>query len=168
MGTTTGGLPWPEGTDLVRDGDNSIRALAEAIDPKLAKWQTTQNNWYNGTQEVRSGAWEPTWTFNLPKKANTVLITAIFGLNFVGADSGGALFDMYCKWDGAELFHYVMTPYTSVASGDTYRHYSFSAAAVSAAHTAAGNHTALLGMFSGQGLIMHTKFISYQIHALGN
>jgi hypothetical protein len=30
-GTTPGGLPYPTGTDLVRDGDNAIQALAEAI-----------------------------------------------------------------------------------------------------------------------------------------
>jgi len=31
MGQTAGGLPWPEGTDKVRDGDNAIRALADAL-----------------------------------------------------------------------------------------------------------------------------------------
>ena len=35
MGTTTNGLPWPEGTDRVADGDDAIRALAESIDGKL-------------------------------------------------------------------------------------------------------------------------------------
>lgn len=34
MGQTAGGLPWPEGTDLVRDGDNSIRALADALEAR--------------------------------------------------------------------------------------------------------------------------------------
>lgn len=32
MGTTTNGLPWPNGTDFVVDGDDAIRALAEKID----------------------------------------------------------------------------------------------------------------------------------------
>lgn len=32
MGTTTHGLPWPNGTDFVVDGDDAIRALAEKID----------------------------------------------------------------------------------------------------------------------------------------
>lgn len=35
MGTTAKGYPYPEGTDLVVDGDNAIKALAEAIDAKL-------------------------------------------------------------------------------------------------------------------------------------
>lgn len=35
MGSTTRGLPYPEGTDKVVDGDNAIRALAEAVDTKL-------------------------------------------------------------------------------------------------------------------------------------
>jgi len=34
-GTTPGGLPYPLGTEPVRDGDNAIKNLAEAIDPKL-------------------------------------------------------------------------------------------------------------------------------------
>lgn len=32
-GVTPHGLPYPTGTDLVRDGDNAIQALAEALDP---------------------------------------------------------------------------------------------------------------------------------------
>jgi hypothetical protein len=38
MGTTPSGLPWPEGTELVRDGDNAIRALAEAVEARI--WST--------------------------------------------------------------------------------------------------------------------------------
>jgi hypothetical protein len=34
VGTTTNGLPYPEGSDRVADGDNAIRALAEAVDKK--------------------------------------------------------------------------------------------------------------------------------------
>jgi hypothetical protein len=33
MGSTPRGLPWPDGTDRVTDGDDAIRELAEAIDP---------------------------------------------------------------------------------------------------------------------------------------
>jgi hypothetical protein len=33
-GTTTNGLPYPTGTDLLMNGDNAIQALAEAIDAK--------------------------------------------------------------------------------------------------------------------------------------
>jgi hypothetical protein len=32
MGTTTRGLPWPNGTDYVVNGDDAIRALAEKLD----------------------------------------------------------------------------------------------------------------------------------------
>jgi hypothetical protein len=35
MHTTASGFPYPDGTDLVRDGDDVIRALAEAIEAKL-------------------------------------------------------------------------------------------------------------------------------------
>lgn len=34
MGTTPKGYPYPEGTDLVMDGDDAIQALAEAVDAK--------------------------------------------------------------------------------------------------------------------------------------
>jgi hypothetical protein len=34
-GTTPNGLPYPTGTDLVRDGDNAIKALADAVDTRL-------------------------------------------------------------------------------------------------------------------------------------
>lgn len=36
MATTSGGLPYPVGTDKVVDGDNQIRALAEAVDARTA------------------------------------------------------------------------------------------------------------------------------------
>lgn len=35
MPTTTSGFPYPDGTDLVRDGDDVIKALAQAIEAKL-------------------------------------------------------------------------------------------------------------------------------------
>ena len=38
MGATPSGLPWPEGTDLVRDGDNAMKALAEAVEARM--WAT--------------------------------------------------------------------------------------------------------------------------------
>lgn len=31
MGSTSTGLPWPAGTDPVRDGDNAIKALADQL-----------------------------------------------------------------------------------------------------------------------------------------
>lgn len=32
MGQTTHGIPWPAGTELVRDGDNAMKALADKTD----------------------------------------------------------------------------------------------------------------------------------------
>lgn len=34
MGTTSTGLPWPDGTGKVVNGDDAIKALAEALDPR--------------------------------------------------------------------------------------------------------------------------------------
>lgn len=39
MATTGSGLPKPVGTDKLRDGDNAIAALADAID--VQNWQST-------------------------------------------------------------------------------------------------------------------------------
>lgn len=36
MSGTVNGLPYPTGTDKLRDGDNAIQALAEAIGPRLS------------------------------------------------------------------------------------------------------------------------------------
>ena len=41
MGTTAKGYPYPEGTDLVMDGDDAIKALATAIDTKLPAAMTS-------------------------------------------------------------------------------------------------------------------------------
>jgi hypothetical protein len=35
MAATANGFPYPVGTDLVRDGDNAIKALAEAVDARF-------------------------------------------------------------------------------------------------------------------------------------
>lgn len=42
MGTTGTGLQYPEGTDKVKDGDDSIRSLAQTLDPAWLDpaWQT--------------------------------------------------------------------------------------------------------------------------------
>jgi hypothetical protein len=42
MGATGNGFPWPAGTDLLRDGDNAIKALAEAV--AAAMWSAGNSN----------------------------------------------------------------------------------------------------------------------------
>src|SRR4029078_9899235 len=37
MATTVDGFPYPVGTDLVKDGDNAIKALAEALTGRTAR-----------------------------------------------------------------------------------------------------------------------------------
>lgn len=61
MANTTGGLPYPVGTDFVVDGDNAIRALAESTDARTT---------YGGLIQVRqssaqSGYPGATW-FSVP------------------------------------------------------------------------------------------------------
>lgn len=41
MGTTPGGLPYPEPTDDLNDGAAAIQALAEALDPMTLPWSGT-------------------------------------------------------------------------------------------------------------------------------
>ena len=54
MATTPGGLPYPVGTDKVVDGDDAIKALALALDPRIIKagpWLAFTPTWAsNGTQ----------------------------------------------------------------------------------------------------------------------
>lgn len=63
MGNTTHGIPWPAGTDLVRDGDNAMKALADKVDllipfsinvaagtnQKIAMMQSRLNITFDGT-----------------------------------------------------------------------------------------------------------------------
>lgn len=58
MGTTTNGLPYPDPTDFVIDGDDAMQALAEAIDAAIwSPWQDGGNfsgvTIGNGSQKVR-------------------------------------------------------------------------------------------------------------------
>ena len=63
MGTTVGGLPYPEPTDPIAQGAAAIRALAEAID--LTQWEPwtsfpVATGWSVGTsqlQRTRDGKW---------------------------------------------------------------------------------------------------------------
>lgn len=44
MSGTVNGLPYPTGTDKLRDGDNAIQALAQAVGPRLsAGWSGEMN-----------------------------------------------------------------------------------------------------------------------------
>lgn len=50
---TTHGLPYPLGTDRVMDGDNAIKALAEAVDPPFINLATVaQAGWTIQTQRL--------------------------------------------------------------------------------------------------------------------
>jgi hypothetical protein len=54
MGTTNKGYPYPEGTDLVMDGDNAIKALANTINYKLpfAIWAGRVSMSVTGTTSI--------------------------------------------------------------------------------------------------------------------
>jgi hypothetical protein len=43
MGTTSTGLPYPDGTAPVRDGDNAIKALADELN-KRTPWKSVQTS----------------------------------------------------------------------------------------------------------------------------
>jgi hypothetical protein len=43
MGTTSTGLPYPDGTAPVRDGDNAIKALADELNTRVP-WKTYQTS----------------------------------------------------------------------------------------------------------------------------
>jgi hypothetical protein len=70
MGTTPNGLPWPEGTAPVRDGDNAIKALAEKIDPRLPLGMTgVYGNYTVGAQGF--------CTVTFPRRVATATVTYV-------------------------------------------------------------------------------------------
>lgn len=56
MATTGRGLPYPVGTDFLVDGDNAIRALAEALDPPWLALPLTAD-WLRVDSTVRNPAY---------------------------------------------------------------------------------------------------------------
>lgn len=65
MGTTAQGLPYPEPTDPVAAGADAIRALAEAIDPKLIAriWRRAHTSNIGG---ITTGTLIPTLDITVP------------------------------------------------------------------------------------------------------
>jgi hypothetical protein len=55
MPNTTYGLPYPLGTDKVRNGAANIQALAQAIDPRLGGGYRSQTD--SSTATIGSGVW---------------------------------------------------------------------------------------------------------------
>jgi hypothetical protein len=80
MGTTAGGLPYPEPTDPIAEGADAIKALAEAIERCRLVGSVAATSAANGVCTVTFGQ-----TF---ASAPTVIITPVFG-------SGGTDYTMY-------------------------------------------------------------------------
>lgn len=62
MALTSGGLPYPVGTDKVVDGDDAIKALALALDPRVddTGWINTGLAWSSGVGPgSATGGWQP-------------------------------------------------------------------------------------------------------------
>lgn len=96
---TPNGYPYPVGSEMVRDGDNAIRALAEAADVKvpLRALGTGASVWgdaYSATKPLRTVHFNQVVTSNqygqifLPYSLNTV-----FGC-FITAITGAIVFDL--------------------------------------------------------------------------
>lgn len=83
MGTTPGGLPYPEGTDRVMDGDDAIRALAEKLGATAAGQATVVlNNAPSGSVAVTF----PAGRFTSPPVVNATA----YGTTTYIANNGGA------------------------------------------------------------------------------
>jgi hypothetical protein len=57
MGTTPGGLPYPDGADKVVDGDDAIKALAQAVDGKLGGHGFKMMRGFVTTNPAGNAAW---------------------------------------------------------------------------------------------------------------
>lgn len=73
MGTTANGLPWPEGTDFVVDGDDAIRELAEALDPHIGAYYAYARRADSG--QFGSGSMTTLLNVSGPLPAGVYLIT---------------------------------------------------------------------------------------------
>lgn len=73
MGSTSGGLPYPEGTAKVRDGDNDLKALADAIQAKLLAPMATYTPAVYGTHAVGPGLFLGRWRLIDPKTLHLMI-----------------------------------------------------------------------------------------------
>lgn len=80
MGTTEGGLPYPEPTDDLRGGADAIRALAEAVDPRTNVVVQSLPFANNGVTAYTSG--------NLITLSNVGSLIAVQGIATANTDAG--------------------------------------------------------------------------------
>lgn len=85
MATTPTGLPYPVGTDRVVDGDNAIRALAEAVHATAPNVNDFGIDLALGTQSLPANAFTTFCTLNAPAvPAGRFLVLAGVCASFVG------------------------------------------------------------------------------------
>lgn len=125
MGSTKNGYPYPEGTDLVMDGDDAIKALAEAVDTKLAFGMTagSGNVASVASQDTKSATVTlPTGLFTVSPRVVAMATTTSPSTRSVSALTGGSTssFSVYA-WNGTASTRDISFAWTAVqdAAGST-------------------------------------------------
>jgi len=93
MATTANGLPYPVGTDKVVDGDDAIRALAEAIDAKVLATSSIYWALISGVTDtngiinyVHGKPWTPKWaqlTIDYGATGSSLAIIVSAGVQYI-------------------------------------------------------------------------------------
>jgi len=111
MGQTAGGLPYPEGTEPVRDGDNAIKALADAMQARGVgnRWAAERQNITTGSTGIAIVAFLQPFT-SQPVVAG--LIEWTYGNVFITIDStqnggvnGAAFYLRVARPDGSAVLN---------------------------------------------------------------
>jgi hypothetical protein len=88
MATTTGGLPYPVGTDKIVDGDDAIKALAEAVDARVP-WRMTANLSTWGVPGANAGV-SAALTFPVGRFTQTpIVVVTADSTGYLAGSSGG-------------------------------------------------------------------------------
>lgn len=125
MGTTKNGYPYPEGTDLVMDGDDAIQDLAEAVDKKLAFAMTAGSATVLSVASTDTKAMTvalPSGLFTVSPRVTCMATTTSPSTRSVSALTGGSTssFTVYA-WNGTSSTRDVSLAWNAIqdAAGST-------------------------------------------------
>ena len=108
-GLTTGKLPYPTGTDKVRDGDNAMQALAEAAD-NVTAWFARPNN-----DSVPPNTWGNVTGGGVVMPAGRYLVIAVCNWNTDAAEQSVTYTWLNAQMDGQQVG--VSAPYVGGKNG---------------------------------------------------
>jgi hypothetical protein len=131
MANTTNGLPYPLGTDKVVDGDNQIRALAEAVDTAVLPHGYARARCTTAAAHG-PGAWNITqldvladargaqpWTLDAANRRLRVTKAGVYLISATLTMNGTFALALATSMDGAAWDRFAIAPVGSVAYSNT-------------------------------------------------